>query len=96
MTIDDVASYAAERKEKNLTKLGFETELGEDDVTMYVITTKETYVFENEEEADNQINEARQNVGFAAATKKYKAGKLSKTGDEVRPETWTVVIKLNH
>ena len=36
------------------------------------------------------------NSGFASAVKAFKAGKMNKAGEVVRPETWQVTIKLNH
>ena len=71
----------------------------EDDEEMsggfYVVKTKETYVFEDEADADVKVDAARRDPGFAGVEKKYKAGKMNKAGDVVRPETWTVVVKLN-
>lgn len=71
----------------------------EDDEEMsggfYVVKTKETYVFEDEADADVKVDAARRDSGFAGVEKKYKAGKMNKAGDVVRPETWTVVVKLN-
>lgn len=96
MTIDDVASYAAECKKKNLTKMTFDCELGEDDVTLYVVKTKETYVFEDEDEANALVDACRQNAQFIGVEKKYKAGKMSKAGEVVSPETWSVVAKMAH
>ena len=44
-----------------------------------------------------KINEARQLPGFAGCDKKFKAGKVSKkTGEEISPDTYTAVVKLNH
>lgn len=96
MTIDDVASYVAERKEKNLVKMTLECELGEDDVTMYVTKTKETYVFEDEDAANALVDACRQNAQFLGVEKKYKAGKMNKTGEIVSPETWSVIAKMAH
>lgn len=94
MRIEDLANYASSLG-TNLTKIEMKAE---DDTCghMIVVETKETYVFEDEDSADEKVNEARQNSLFAAATKKYKQGKVNKSGEIVKPETWTVVIKLNH
>lgn len=94
MRIEDLSVYA-QSLGINLSKIEMKAE---DDTCghMVVIETKETYVYEEEQDADEKVNEARQNPLFAAATKKYKAGKINKSGEIVRPETWTVVIKLNH
>lgn len=94
MTLENLASYA-QSLGPNLTKIDSKAE--DDTVGHMVITeTKETYVFEDEGDADEKINDARQNPLFAAATKKYKAGKINKAGEVTRAESWTVVIKLNH
>ncbi len=81
---------------ENLRKIEFTIE---DDEEMsggfYVVKTKETYVFEDEADADIKVDDARRDPGFAGVEKKYKAGKMNKAGDVVRPETWTVVVKLN-
>lgn len=93
MRFDELTAYAEGLA--NLTKIECKAE--DDTVGHLVVTeTKETYVYDDERDADEKINDARQNPLFAAATKKYKAGKMNKAGELVRPETWTVVIKLNH
>ena len=73
----------------------------EDDEEMsgsfYITKTKETYVYGSEAEADAKIDNVRLNVGFAGAEKKFKAGKVSKkTGEEISPDTYIVVVKLTH
>lgn len=93
MRLEDLSGYVAELD--NLTK--FEVKTEDDTVGHLIVTeTKETYVYEDEQDADNKINDARQNALFASATKKFKQGKINKSGEIVRPETWTVVIKLGH
>lgn len=93
MRLEDLSGYVAQLD--NLTK--FEVKTEDDTVGHLVVTeTKETYVYEDEQDADNKINDARQNPLFASATKKFKQGKINKSGEIVRPETWTVVIKLGH
>lgn len=71
----------------------------EDDEEMsgnfYVTKTKETYVYEDEGAADAKVDAARQDLGFAGVDKKFKAGKMNKAGEVTKPETWTVVVKLN-
>jgi len=94
MTLENLPAYV-QSLGSNLTK--FECKSEDDTIGhMVVVETKETFVFDDESDADEKINDARQNPLFAAATKKYKAGKINKAGEIVRPETWTVVIKLNH
>ena len=71
----------------------------EDDEEMsghfYVTKTKETYVFEDEASADEKVDAARRDLGFAGVDKKYKQGRMNKAGEVTKPETWTVVVKLN-
>lgn len=92
MRIEDIQDYVNARPA--LTKLEVTTELGTD-VTYFLVTkTKETYVFGDETDADAVVDEIRRNPGFLGVEKKYKAGKLNKAGDVVKPETWSVIAKL--
>ena len=94
MRYTDIKDYVDSLE--NLRKIEFTIE---DDEEMsggfFVVKTKETYVFEDEADADIKVDVARRDPGFAGVEKKYKAGKMNKAGDVVRPETWTVVVKLN-
>lgn len=93
MRLEDLPGYVAELS--NLTK--FEVKTEDDTVGHLVVTeTKETFVFDDEDEADEKINSAISNPLCLAHTKKFKQGKVNKNGEIVRPETWTVVIKLGH
>lgn len=93
MRLEDLPGYVAELS--NLTK--FEVKTEDDTVGHLIVTeTKETYVFDDEVDADEKINSAIANPLCLAHTKKYKQGKIGKNGDIIRPETWTVVIKLGH
>ena len=93
MRLEDLPGYVAELS--NLTK--FEVKTEDDTVGHLVVTeTKETFVFDDEGDADEKIKEATANPQCLAHTKKYKQGKVNKAGEIVRPETWTVVIKLGH
>lgn len=71
----------------------------EDDEEMsggfYVVKTKETYVFEDEADADIKVDAARRDPGFAGVDKTYKAGKMNKAGEVTKAETWVVKVKLN-
>ena len=93
MRLEDLPGYVAELD--NLTKFEIKTE---DDTMghLVVIETKETYVYEDERDADEKINSSIANPLCLAHTKKYKQGKINKSGEIVKPETWTVVIKLGH
>ena len=94
MRIEDIKEYVDARPA--LTKIEVTTELGAD-VTYFTVTkTKETYVFEDESEADRMVDDVRRNPGFLGVDKKYKAGKINKTGDVVKSETRTVVAKIGH
>lgn len=79
----------------NLKKIEVTIENSEEMDTFYITKTKETYVFEDEQDADVKVDSVRRDTGFAGVEKKYKAGKMNKAGDVVKPETWTVVAKLN-
>lgn len=93
MRIEDIKEYVDARPA--LTKIEVTTELNE--VGAFMVTkTKETYVFEDETEADQMVDDIRRNPMFIGVEKKYKAGKLNKAGEVVKPETWTVVGKLTH
>lgn len=92
MLLTNFEDYVNELNE--LIKIEPKIELGEDGA-FYVVQTKETYTFEDEADADAKINEARQNAGYEASTKKFKQGKINKNGEMVRPDIYTVVIKLN-
>lgn len=94
MRIEDIKEYVDARPA--LTKIEVTTELGAD-VTYFIVTkTKETYVFEDESEADRMVDDVRRNPGFLGVDKKYKAGKMNKAGDVVKKETRTVVAKIGH
>lgn len=93
MRLEDLAGYVATRS--NLTK--FEVKSEDDTMGHLIVTeTKETFVFEDEADADEKIKDATANPLCLAHTKKYKQGKINKSGEVVKPETWTVVIKLGH
>lgn len=94
MYLEELLEYR-QGLDMHLTKLSADMEVDESTHTI-VVTTKETYVFEDEEDADKIIDEARQDPGFLEAKKKFKQGKINKNGEIVRPDTFTVVIKLNH
>lgn len=94
MRIEDIKEYMDARPA--LTKMEVVAELDEFNNGFNVTKTKETYVFENENEADRMVDDVRRNPGFLGVDKKYKAGKLNKAGDVVKAETWTVVAKISH
>ena len=94
MYLEELLAYR-EGLDSCLTKLDIATEVDETGRTV-VMTTKETYVFEDEEDADKMVCDARRDVGFMEAKKKFKLGKINKNGEIVRPDTYTVVIKLAH
>ena len=93
MRLEDLAGDVATLS--NLTK--FEVKSEDDTMGHLIVTeTKETFVFEDEADADEKIKDATANSLCLAHTKKYKQGKINKSGEIVKPETWTVVIKLGH
>lgn len=93
MRLEDLPGYVASLS--NLTK--FEVKSEDDTAGHLIITeTKETFIFDDEAEADEKINSSIANPQCLAHTKKYKQGKVNKSGEIVRAETWQVVIKLGH
>ena len=92
MKLSEINSYVETKT--NLTKIEVTTEVDEYATGFYVVKTKETYVFEDEHDADVKVDAVRQDLGFAGVEKKYKAGKMNKAGEVIRPETWVVVAKL--
>lgn len=94
MYLEELQSYR-DGLDTCLTKMAVELEVDETGRTV-VMTTKETYVFEDEGDADRKVDEARQDYGFMEAKKKFKQGKINKNGEIVRPDSYTVVIKLSH
>lgn len=99
MTLQDLNNYIADREMEGLTKIEVTLELDPElaSAEYYVTKTKETYIYGDEEDADMKIDAARQTPGFAGCDKKFKAGKISKkTGEELTPDTYTVVVKLAH
>ena len=94
MRIEDIKAYVDARPA--LTKIEVTSEIDEFNNSFNVTKTKETYVFEDESDADKMVDELRLNPNFLGVEKKYKAGKMNKSGDLVKPETRTVVGKLAH
>lgn len=94
MYFTDLAEYV-DGLDTFLSKFEVKSEMNEAGKLM-VTETKETYVYDDEDDADKKINEARQDIGFLEAKKKFKQGKVNKNGEITRPDTWTVVIKLSH
>ncbi len=95
MTIQDIPSIVEELKEEGLTKCEPKAESDEKGV-FYITAIKYTYVVYSDAEADALINSARQDEHFEGCSKKYKEGKMNKAGELVRPETYTVVIKMKY
>ena len=99
MRLQELEKYIEQRNQEGLTNIAITLELDAETTqnVYYVIKTKETYVYGDEQDADEKIDNARQLSGFASAKKKFKAGKISKkSGEELTPDTYTVVIELNH
>lgn len=94
MRIEDIKEYVDARPA--LTKIEVVTELGAD-VTYFLVTkTKETYVFEDESDADKMVDEIRRDPQFIGVEKKFKKGKVNKAGDVIKADTWLVIAKLAH
>lgn len=95
MKLENLVNYVNEGYKGGLTKIEPCIEVNIDDDEFYIVKTKETYIFGSEEEADALINNMRQDAGFIGCDKKFKAGKVNKSGETVKPDTWTVVVKIN-
>jgi hypothetical protein len=99
MQLQELQNYVSERNKEGLVKIEVSMEVEQElmNDTYYITKTKESYVYGSEQEADAKIDAVRQLIGFAGCDKKFKPGKVSKkTGEEISPDTYTVVVKLNH
>ena len=94
MRYSELDNYVEERLKEGLSKIDVGLVVF-DETTLEVAKTKETYVLYEEAEANKLIDEKRKLDGFAGVDKKFKAGKVNKAGEEVSPDTWTIVVKLN-
>ena len=94
MRIEDIKEYVDARPA--LTKIEVVTELGAD-VTYFLVTkTKETYVFEDESDADKMVDEIRRDPQFIGVEKKFKKGKVNKAGTVLEGDRCIVIDKLAH
>lgn len=94
MTLEQLTDYVEARPA--LIKLEATFELMDGVAGFHVTKTKETFSFGDEDEADTKIDEIRQTPGFLGVDKKYKKGKINKSGEVVTPETWQIIAKLSH
>lgn len=96
MNLRDLQIYI--ESEKNLTKIVPTIELNADGYNdeFYVLSTKATYAFSSEDAADDKIDWARQLSGFQKCDKKFKPGKVNKSGEILRDDMWIVTIQLAH
>lgn len=94
MRIEDIASYADSKPD--LVKIEFAVEKIDGSNYFTVVKTKETYNFATEEEQEAMVDSVRQSPFFASVEKKYKAGKVNKAGEQVKPEIWSVIAKFNY
>ena len=78
----------------NLDKI--EVKISVQDGFKFVTETKETFVYEDEVDANEKVDEVRQNRGFKGVDKKDKEAKYNKNGEMTKPESHTVVVKLLH
>ena len=93
MKYTDIVKYIDE-SEENLDTIELKIKKAEDG-QFYVVKTKETFIYEDESDADARVDGTRKDFGFAGVEKKYKQGKVNKAGEVTKPEIWTVVAKLN-
>lgn len=96
MRVEALADYIKTNQTLGMTKIEVKCEVEEDTMEMYVNQTKETFHFIDESEANTKIDEVRQNPNFIGVDKKYKAGKVNKNGEEIKPESFIVTVKLAH
>lgn len=99
MKLQELQTYIEKKNKEGLTKIevSMEVDPGLTEDVYWVTKTKETYVYGSEDEADAKIDEVRQLPGFAGCDKKFKQGKVSKkTGEELTPDTYTAIVKINH
>lgn len=99
MIFDTLPEYVKKAAEKGLVRIEpvIEADTANQDFEAFFVTkTKETYWLGSEEEADNLIDEARKNPNFVGCDKKFKAGKINKQGEQLKPDVWVVSIKLSH
>lgn len=96
MRLKDLYLYV--ESENNLVKIIPTIEVDPESMEndFYVTCTKATYHFSSEDEADEKINYARQLVGFQKCDKKFKPGKVNKSGEVVRDDLWIVNIQIAH
>ena len=96
MKLNDLQHYILAAEKEGLLKIETKIEYDAETGAYYVVKTKETYAYGLEDEADEKIDNVRIDPGFVGAEKKFKAGKVSKkTGEELSPDTWFVIIKMN-
>ena len=93
MELKDLLDYV-EGLGSNLTKI--EIKVAAQEGAYFVDETKETFVYEDESNANEKVDEVRQNRGFKGVDKKDKEAKYNKDGDMTKPESHTVVAKLLH
>lgn len=99
MQLQELQNYVSERNKEGLVKIEVSMEVEQElmNDTYYITKTKETYVYGSEAEADTKIDNVRQLNGFESAKKTFKAGKVSKkTGEEISPDTYIVVIVIKN
>ena len=94
MRYSELDNYVEERLKEGLSKIDVSLVVF-DETSLDVAKTKETYTLYDEAEANKLIDEKRRLDGFAGVDKKFKAGKVNKAGEEISPDTWTIVVKLN-
>lgn len=93
MQVKDLAQYI-ESLGNDLTKI--DIKISVENGSYFVDETKETYVYEDEDDANTKVDEARQSSGFKGVDKKDKDAKYNKNGEMTKPESHTVVVKLLH
>ena len=99
MIFDSLGDYIKKATAKGLVHIEpvLEADVANEDYDSFFVTkTKEIYHLGGEKEADGLIDEARQDPSFVGCDKKFKAGKVNKQGEQLKPDVWIVTIKFSH
>lgn len=93
LKVNELPDFISEAARNGLTKITVDILVDGDYHT--VDKTKETYVFYDEDQANDKVDEIRGTSGFIGVELKEKEAKLNKDGEETKPATYTVVAKVH-
>lgn len=92
MRVNNLEDFISEAASNGLTKITVDIIIDGDLHT--VDKTKETYVYYDEDAANEMVDSIRATDGFIGVELKEKEAKYNKDGDETKPATYTVVAKV--